>query len=84
MMIFANNVVLVDENIKVLDGRLECRRQVLKKNGMKISRTKMGFIVVRIRSLVGGNKGKVIMLDLGRSTHVYNTETQVFRVSHTS
>lgn len=42
-IIFANDIVLLDENTNVLDNKLERWQEILKKNELKIIRIKRNF-----------------------------------------
>lgn len=49
-------MVSVDQNIKVSKGKLERRREILKKNELKISKTKTEFLELRFENKVEKNE----------------------------
>lgn len=54
-MMFTDDVALVDENTTVLEGKLERWWEVLKINGLKISRAKTEFLEFCFNNTVENN-----------------------------
>lgn len=55
-MMFTDDMALVDENTTVLEGKLEHWWEVLKINGLKISRAKTEFLEFCFNNTVGDNE----------------------------
>lgn len=51
---FVDDVVLVDENTNVSEGKLKRWLEILKNSPLKISKTKREFLEFRFNNMVGG------------------------------
>lgn len=53
---FEDDVILVDDNIKVLEGELERWRELLKRNGLKTSEVKKEVLEFLFKYGIGRNE----------------------------